>query len=319
MPLLRHICLFWPFLAVGVATAAAEDEDWRWRCYTPTALVKAGDCYFVVDCWHHRVLWSKELKADVALWHTFDEDLAGPHSLASDGTVYLVEDTGRHAVCVYRRADGRFQRVQRIERLGQRPHRIRYDPQTAAFYVVSADSQDISKLVRDGRQVRLAYTKHLAFLEDHYTRSITIHRGEMYFVSGPRAIIRASYRDDSYRVLQTYKFATTRSELCGMNDIFPTDDGWWYVTATPKRIVRARSLEEIANGRYEDVGGLLGLSGTPYYLSLIDGRYYVPQITEYSGIVSFIHTSGRIGDVRVLWDFGPPTAADRARKARLPL
>jgi hypothetical protein len=317
MPLLKSAYLLPVFLSASLASA--DEEDWRWRCYTPTALVKTGDFYFVVDCWHHRVLWSKNLKADIAFWHSLDEDLAGPHSLASDGTVYLVEDTGRHAVFVYRFADGRFRRMERIGRLGQRPHRIRYDAATAAFYVISADSQDISKLVRTGDRLRLAYTKHLDFLEDRYTRSVTIYGGEMYFVSGPKAIVRTAYRDDSYRVLAVYRLSSGEQGLCGMNDLFHTDDGWWYVTATPKRIVRARSLEEIVNGRYEDVGRQLGVNGTPYYLSLIDGRYYVPQITEHSGIVSFVHASGRISDVRVFWDFGPPTPADRDRKARLPL
>ena len=113
----------------------------------------------------------------------------------------------------------------------------------------------------------------------------------MCFVSGPGAIVRASYRDDRYRVLATYALPPN-SGLGGMNDLFHTDDGWWYLTATPGRIVRTRSLAGLARGRFEDVGKSLGLRGTPYYLAQIDGRYYVPQITEHSGIAPSCTVTG---------------------------
>jgi hypothetical protein len=225
---------------------------------------------------------------------------------------------------VYRPAGDGFRKVQQVSGLGRRPHRVRYDRPTAAFYVLSADSQHISKLTRQEDhenhedRLKLRYSKRLEFLRGEYTRSMTIAGESMYFVSGPGTITKTSFRDDRFRVLASYVIPSRLSGLCGMNDLFYAD-GWWYVTATPRRMVRVRSLEMLAEGRCEDVYGQLGLRGTPYYLSLIEGRYYVPQITEHSGIVSFIHRDGRIADVRTLCDFGPPTAADQGRKASRPL
>ena len=147
---------------------------------------------------------------------------------------------------------------------------------------------------------------------------MTIFDGAMLFVAGPGAIVKAGYRDDRYRVLARYPVPDDLKGLSGQNDLLHTGDGWWYLTATPGPIARARSLEGFSRGRYEVVSGQLGLRGTPYYLSYIDGRYYVPQINQSSGIVSFIHRDGRIADLRVLYDFGPPTPADAKRRAIRP-
>ena len=310
----RSIARSLPLLLL-LASLAAAGDDWRARCYTPTALAKIGERYFLIDCWHHRALWSNSLHGDVARWKTLDEELAGPHSLDSDGTLYVVDDTGRGGLRVYAAAGDGFRLVQRIAGLGLRPHRVRYDRPTAAFYVLAADSQQISKLSRQGERLSLVYTKKLAFLRGNYTRSMTIADDAMFFVSGPGAVIKTSYRDDRYRVLASYRIPEKLAGLRNMNDLFRSDDGWWYVTATPTRMVRVRDLESLQRGECEDVYGQLGLRGTPYYLSRIDGRDYVPQISEYSGIVSFVHREGRIADVRTLCDFGPPTPADERRKA----
>jgi len=81
----------------------------------------------------------------------------------------------------------------------------------------------------------------------------------------------------------------------------------------PGQLAR-KARSRAVRGRFEQ----LGLRGTPYYVSRIDGRYYVPQIDEHSGIVSFVHRDGRIADVQVLCDFGPATEADVQRRATHP-
>ena len=303
-------------LAMNRCMAAADEDDWRSRCYSPTTIVKAADTYFLVDCWHHRVLWSKSFPVPIDQWKTLDEDLVEPHSVASDGTLYAVDETGRDRLCVYRLHRDGFQMVQRIERLGHRPHRTIYDAETAAYYVLSCASTDITKLVRQDDRLVVRYTKHLDFLQGEDCRSMAIFDGAMYFVAGPEAILKTTYRDDRYRVIARYPVPKKLNGLADQNDLFHTDDGWWYMTATPRPIARARSLDGLCRGQYEIVSDQLGLRGTPYYLSRIDGRYYLPQITEHNGIISFIHRDGRIADVRVLYDFGPPIPADLKRRQR---
>ena len=218
----------------------------------------------------------------------------GAHSIASDGVVYVVEDTGRDGLRVYGREGDEFKRIQEIHGMPRRPHRVRYDPQTKAFYVVGAVSQDIYKLVRDKGGLKQVYRKHLDFLGGAYTRSITLADGAMYFVSGPGSIHKTAYRDDSFTVLAKYRVP---EGMASTNDLFRSDDGWWYLTATSLKVVRARSLDGFGTGRFEDVSAEIGLHGTPYYLSKIDGRYYVPAIAERNGILSFVHEGGKISDV----------------------
>lgn len=297
------------------ASPPVAADAWHGRLFAPTLLDKIGDTYFLVDCWHHRVLWSRILDGDVARWHTLDDSLAGPHSIASDGEIYVVEDTGRDGLRVYRREGEGFKRTQDISGMPQRPHRIRYDPQGKAFYVVAANSQDIYKLVRGPNGLKQVYKKHLDFLGGLYTRSMTLADGAMYFVSGPGFIHKTAYRDGSFKVLAKYRLP---DGMASMNDLFRTDDGWWYVTASELKAARARSLEDLDAGRFEDVHAQIGLQGTPYYMSKIDGRYYVPLINERNGILSFVHEGGKIADVQVLCDFGGGNKADAERFGELP-
>ena len=241
-------------------TPAASSAAWQDRLFAPTFLDKIGDTYFLVDCWHHRVLWNRTLEGNVARWHTLDDSLAGPHSIASDGEIYVVEDTGRDGLRVYRRRGEAFQRVQEIDGMPRRPHRVRYDGRTRAFYVVAAVSQDIYKLVRDRDGLKRAYKKHLDFLDGKYTRSITLADGAMYFVSGPGLIHKTEYRDGSFKILAKYRVP---EGMASVNDLFRTRDGWWYLTATDFRIVRTRSLEDLDAGRFEDVSAVLAPAARP--------------------------------------------------------
>jgi len=303
------------FIALMTVVVSDNPQDWSHRLYSPTFVEKLGDNYFIVDCWHNRVLYSHLLSSDLADWKTLDADLAGPHSIASDGKLLVVEDTGRHGLRVYQKLQDGFRLVQQVADLGGRTHRVRYDRGAKAFYVLSSDSQEIIKLVRDGKQLVVCYRKPLEFLQGKYTRSMTIYDGVMFFVSGPGEITKTRYEDDSYTVLATYRVP---KGMEGMNDLFRTDDGWWYLTATPTSFVRARSLEDLEAGRYEDLYQKLGLRGTPYYLSHIEGRFFLPQVDTHSEIISFLHHDDRIADVQVLCDFGAPNAADQQCCKKLP-
>jgi hypothetical protein len=304
-----------PATTTTQSTPGTTTVDWQDRLYTPTQITKIGDLYFIVDCWHNRVLYNRILEPDIAQWRVLDDNLAGPHSLDSDLQLYVVEDTGRHQLKVYRRTnDDAFELVQVIGDVGQRPHRVIYDTETAAFYVIASNSQQIVKLKRQGDQLFIEYIKDLPLLAGAYTRSMSIIDGYMYFVSGPGKVIKTRYIDDSYDVVATY---TVPPMLHSMNDIFKIGD-FYYLTATPQAIIRTRSLESMQNGEYENLYQTMSFNGTPYYITAFDGRYYIPQVTEYSGILSFTEQGGDIVDIQTLFDFGEPTEADIAEKNRLP-
>lgn len=110
------------------------------RLYTPTNLEKTGEgLYFLVDCWHDRVLYSRNL-CDIREWHTLDGNLQHPHSACWGEGMLAVESTGNNSVCFYR-MDEPFLKLGEIS-LGKQPHRILYDDSRGMFWVLAGTSQD---------------------------------------------------------------------------------------------------------------------------------------------------------------------------------
>lgn len=57
---------------------------------------KIDDTYFIVDCWNHRVLYNTSIEKDLKKWQTLtDESYVGGHTIASDGELYVLDNTDR--------------------------------------------------------------------------------------------------------------------------------------------------------------------------------------------------------------------------------
>lgn len=298
-------------------TRPAVDEKLPWtsRLYTPTLLTKLNETWFLVVCWHHRILFNDKLDPDLGSWQILDDTLSGSHSIASNGTLYVVDNTGSHGLRVYSRKGNVFTLVQEIGDLGKRTHRVIYDPVAKAFFVLSSNSQDLYKFAVEGEKLKLVEHRPLAFLEGQYTRSLTLHDDHLYFTSGPGAILKVRHRDGSYTVVERH---TVPEKMKSMNDVFPASDGWWYLTATPQAFIRTRDLASLARGEYEDLQEKLGFAGTPYYLFEENGRLWIPQITQHSGVVSFKLLDNQLIEREVLFDFGPPAEEDLERMKVFP-
>lgn len=64
-------------------------SSWRSSLYTPTMIQKVGNDYFIVDCWHHRIIYNDNLRDKISAWKTLTEDINGGHTLAYDGELYI--------------------------------------------------------------------------------------------------------------------------------------------------------------------------------------------------------------------------------------
>jgi hypothetical protein len=267
------------------------DGPWRHRLYTPTYFTKIGDAYTIVDTWHHRILYSTTLDPDLTNWEILTEDIGGPHSIATDGQVAVYDDTGYGNLRAARKLglvnfsedDGYVvEEFEHIFDVGTRPHRVIYDETTESFYSIASGSQEILRVTNELGLLVVRHFQTLSFLNRAYTRSISIFDGNMFFVTRSQGIIEATYKDDIFEYVRTY---SVPDFLADLNDVFRSEAGWYYVTATPNAIVRCRSLDDLATGNYEILTDILGLEGTPYYLAEAEGSIFVPQITEYSGII----------------------------------
>lgn len=287
---------------------------WRGRLYTPTCLTKIGATYFIVDCWHNRVIFSDRLDRPIAGWRTLDTDLAGPHSVASDGEVYLVDDTGRHRVRVYRRTGDRFDRVDSLDDVGTRPHRVIYDAETGTFLVVGSTSQTLTVLKGVGGEPAVRKVVPLDFLGSAYARSVTLTSDGLRVVSDRGVVFELDWDGNDARLRESFELPES---LRGLNDVFESGS-YVYITSTPRTIVRAQSLGAAVRGDYEDLYARLGFRGTPYYITEVDGCYAVPEIAQFSGIVTFRERGADLEDVRWLHSAGRARIGDVREMNRLP-
>lgn len=286
----------------------------------PTNIEKFGAQYFIVDSSNNRVIYNDELHNDFSTWKLLGDNIQHPHSIANYQDLYVVEDTESHAVNVYRTTGNGFELVQRIEDIPNRPHRIIWDYASRAFWVIGSVNHTIYKFAITGKYktpLRLEYSKPLPFLSG-YTRSMTIHKGLMYFTPSKKddLIHSVSYLDDSFAVVDSAPMP--KSFIIGYgsgesgNDIFITADNYIYFTANNGHrpaIFRARSWAAAKNGEYENVAEVLRLKGgqAPYYLSEFDGRIWLSVLGKSNGFVSFVHDSqGDISDVRLFHDNPSP-------------
>ena len=66
----------------------------------PTYITKVKDTYFIVDCYHNQVIYNENLTDPLYEWRIMASGLGMPHTLASDGFVYLIDDTENNRVLV---------------------------------------------------------------------------------------------------------------------------------------------------------------------------------------------------------------------------
>ena len=196
-------------------------KDFRNRLYTPTFIQKIDNLYFIVDCWHHRIIYSDTVERPIGSWNTLDENIGGPHSVASKGDYLITENTGYNSIKVFKRdrKAGEYYFHQEIFDTGSRPHRIEYCPETEMFYVISSGSPYLYcfKIDKVSDKVILHLVKNLDFLTNAYTRSFRIIDDKMYFVSGNNKIVVTTYQDEQFTVIAEYPVP---NELASMNDIY---------------------------------------------------------------------------------------------------
>ena len=293
-------------------------NNWRLRLFTPTQITKTSHGYFIVDCWHHRILFSKKNHSNLFKWQVIDDNVAGPHSIISIGNKIVYEDTGRGNL-ITKTFDGDiFSQSNIINGIGVRPHKIIYDSENNLSLVLNSGNRTLSLVDFDSKDHKLVNTLDLDFLGDTYSRSISLINGLLYFASGPNQITETIYDKDSIFVVGKYPVP---EGFESMNDIFKSSNGWIYFTATSNsKIVRAKSFSEFSKGDYEDISDILGIEGNPYYLSEFDQKVYVTEIAESSAIIWFKDNIGsEIIEFGRLMDFGAPNKQDFLRKALLPL
>ena len=247
----------------------------------PTWLTKVGNTYFLVDCYHNQVIYNDNLTDQLSKWKVMTDDIDRGHTLASDGTVYLIDDTERNRVLVFEKKDGGYAHTQIFENIGTRPHYIIYHAPTDTFYAWSSMTGEMYLFRHNPDDTRMYLTeiRRIDALDNVYVRSFTIIGNDIYFVSGNSTIIRADLK--SFKIRETYPVP---DDIAGMIQLTRIQD-YYYITVSTDiagnqshaTILRTRNLSSLAKGEYEDIYKYFIGGGTPYYITESDNTYYLTE------------------------------------------
>lgn len=247
----------------------------------PTYLTKVEDTYFLVDCYHNQVIYNDNLSDPLLEWRVMTNDIDKGHTLASDGSVYLIDDTERHRILVFEQKDERYVHTQTFEHIGNRPHYIIYDAPTDTFYAWSSMSGEMYLFRHNPDDTRMYLTeiRRIESLNNVYVRSFTIINNDIYFVSGNSSVIRADLA--SFKILETYPVPDS---MAGMIQLTRIQD-YFYITISTDitgnqdyaTIIRTKDLSSLADGNYEDIYSYFIGGGTPYYITFFDDAYYLTE------------------------------------------
>lgn len=247
----------------------------------PTYITKVDDTYFLVDCYHDQVIYNDNLTDPLYEWKVMTDDIDKGHTLASDGTVYLIDDTERHRILVFEKKDDVYVHTQTFSDIGNRPHYIIYDAPTDTFYAWSSMSGEMYLFRRNPDDTRMYLTeiRRIDSLNNIYVRSFTIIGSDIYFVSGNSSIIRADL--DTFKILETYPVP---ENIAGMIQLTLIED-YFYITVSTDitgnqdyaTIIRTKDLSSLTDGDYEDIYSNFIGGGTPYYITFFDNAYYLTE------------------------------------------
>lgn len=252
----------------------------------PTYITKVDSDYFIVDCYHNQVIYHDNLSDPLTDWQVMTSDIRMGHTIASDGTVYLIDDTENNRVLImekFQNNNGQelFLPTQEFTDIGNRPHYIIYDVYTDTFYVWSSQSGEMYLFRREAGSSRVYLTevRSIPELDNIYVRSFTILDDKIYFVSGNSNIIEA----DLYTFEITKRYPVP-DELAGMIQLAYIDGSYFITISTDingnqdyATIIQAKSLNDLSSYKYEDVYQNFVGGGTPYSITEIDGIYYLTE------------------------------------------
>ena len=252
----------------------------------PTYITKVDNNYFIVDCYNDQVIYHDNLSDPLYEWQVMTNDISKGHTLASDGLVYLIDDTENNRILVMEKDVNEngaeiFVPTQEFTGIGNRPHYIIYDAYTDTFYAWSSQSGEmyLFRHPENDSRMYLTETRRIPSLNNIYVRSFTIVEDRIYFVSGNSSIIEA----DLY-TFEIQKEYPVPDQLAGMIQLTPIGD-YYYITVSTDvtgnqdyaTMIRAKNLKDLISGNYEDVYSHFIGGGTPYYITQIEDTWYLTE------------------------------------------
>ena len=244
-----------------------------------TCLRYINGTWFLVDCYHDRILYSDSLEAAPKDWKVMTREIKHGHTIDSDGEVFLADDTENNRVLVFKKGGEGFELTGVFNDIGILPHFVVYDENSGRFYVLSSMTGELYVFKNENGEVSHERTERIKELNDCYVRSFTIMGDEVYFVSGNKNIIRARLKD--LKVLERFPVS---DEIAGMVQLEKLGDYYYITVSTDSSFnqdyatfIRTKDLKTLSENSYEVVYNKFEEGGTPYFIGRSDSHFYLTE------------------------------------------
>lgn len=282
-----------------------------------TYITKIDDTYFIADCYHDQIIYHDNITDPLDEWAVLTDEVHYAHTIASDGNLYVVDDTENNRLLVFQRTKAGYVHTQTLENIGMRPHYVWYDEKNQVFMAWSSITGEMYLIKKaaapEQNGVYPLYVDKILKIDELfgvYVRSFTVMEDGIYFVSGHnnQTIIKAVINDtcDGFDIIERY---TVPDEIAGMVQLMKADDYYYITISTDNQenqdfatIIRTANLDGLSAGEYEDVYSQFGIAGgTPYYITQIEGRYYMAHHRTTENIIAFDINDNHIENVAVIY------------------
>lgn len=301
----KYFVLFLMALLVSMhlsMTVCAAENGYSYLLM-PTQITKINNTYFIVDTNHNQIIYTDNLSTELRYWKVMTRNTNKPHAITGDGDIYLIADTDNNRVLTFEKTYDGFRPLQTLEEVGVRPHFAYYDYTSAVFYVWSSMTGEMYLYQRTPgtKELSLLEIKAVPALDGCYVRSFTIAGDFLLFPAVERSSI-VMVDKNTFELLQEYPVDESIAGMVQLSIV----DGYFFLTVSTDRqydlqsstVLRARSLEDISSGNYENLYPLFGNNGTPYYVSYFDGSYYMIHENASPSVYRFRAKDGVITDIR---------------------
>lgn len=282
-----------------------------------TYITKVENTYFIADCYHNQIIYNQNLTDPLNQWNVLTDEVHYAHTIASDGVMFLVDDTENNRLLAFQKIQDNYVHIQTLENIGMRPHFVQYDTKNQVFLAWSSITGEMYFIKRADAPDQNGYYPlyiekilKIDALYGVYVRSFSIIEDEFYFVSGHnnQKILKAVINNsgDGFEILAEYPVA---DQIAGMVQLIKIGKFYYITVSTDNQenqdfatILRTDNLEQLASGTYEELYDQFGVSrGTPYYITEIDGRYYMAHHRTNENIIAFDVYEDQIEHVAVLY------------------
>ncbi|MCR4655489.1 MAG: hypothetical protein K5770_04570 [Lachnospiraceae bacterium] len=264
----------------SIVPAVVEDKENEYDTFNIlTCIRKLNGLYFMVDCYHDRILYSDDPKTAPKDWKVMTREIKHGHTIDSDGELYLCDDTENNRVLVFREGEQGFEMTGEFKDIGVLPHFVVYDDKSHRFYVLSSMTGELYVFRNDDGEAVLEKKMGIKELDGSYVRSFTIIDDEIYFVSGNMNIIKAGLSD--LHIIERYPVDPS---IGGMIQLEKIGDCFFITVSTDAdfnqdyaTMISTRDLASLAENDYETVYGTFEGGGTPYYIGKAGEHYYLTE------------------------------------------